>query len=99
MEGQHSDCILRCPYIKEKNIKFSSFRYDKVLSSNTSLPMSEFDGEFNFWCSSADDLVALFSDPDRQRTVAADGANLNKQQERRMMIGYDTDLLPDRKLV
>ncbi|KAF2803975.1 uncharacterized protein BDZ99DRAFT_156835 [Mytilinidion resinicola] len=96
MEGTHSDSILKVPYIKEKNITFSSFRVDKVLSSSIGFPMSEFDGEFNFWCSSMEDLIDLFSDPEWQRIVVDDGANFNEQQEGRMMIGYDTDLLPDR---
>jgi hypothetical protein len=39
----------------------------------------------------------LFTDPEWERIVVADGAKFNKQNEGRLMLGYDSVLLPAKK--
>jgi hypothetical protein len=52
------------PIILEQShdlLMYSQFHVDKVFATSTGFPLAEFDAEFNFWCSSMEDLIAVSS--------------------------------------
>jgi hypothetical protein len=61
---------------------YLQFRIDKAAMISTGLSMAEYDGEFNFWCPSMDDLIGVSNLRSKLRHItSADNSQLFKDPD------------------